>query len=167
MADGIKLTEAWAAVPGPDGKMGVNDGWSATYRNQNVECDAFQQRLATLTAEKTSTLADTIFGDSIWAAKQVYRLALLKLDLKTMQSAAAQLLEVAKLQAAAAPGQQGNVPLEDATRGPGRPSTRNANANRSPAQIKRELMAIKREPDPDEPEVAIEDLDEVDEADVA
>ena len=141
MADGVTSADAWEHIEDNEGELPKRREYGrGAYRVQCAQGASFKRRLAQLKEEREKLMADDIYGDAKWAAKQIYRVATAKGDIAGMQKAATLLADIAKSQGAATPG---------SGRGPGRPATPSmaefeaANGRSSPEELARKYGVSK------------------------
>lgn len=156
MADDVPAHEAWKAL----GK--ANDGSAGTKRRFAEKHPAFITRLNSLREERVELeKSDPIFGEAAWMARQVWRMARGKNDIKTMMEAAKLSYDIAKQRAGSRPAApEGEEAPDEPKNGVGRPMKENPAARRDPAAIREAMksMGRTREKDPEN----VEETDEND-----
>lgn len=138
MADDLTGPEAWKAL----GK--ANDGSPGAKRRFAEKHPVFVARLAILRNERTTLEnGDQIFGEVRWMAKQLWRSARAKNDIKAMSEAVKLMFDIGKHQA-----DSGRAKLDPAAsdegeadkRGAGRPAKENPQSKRDPATMRALLL---------------------------
>lgn len=140
LADDLSPADAWKAVGGE------TRGNSVKWRAKLVKTPNFIRRLAALRDEKAELEADKLYGEIAWQNKQLYRLALIKGDMRSLQSAVEMSLKIAEKRAALYERANPPPPTEEAEppgekRDVGRPAAAQK-GSRSPADVRRELLAL-------------------------
>lgn len=161
MADDFSGPEAWILC----GRQ--NSGMPGHQRRFAEKHPVFQARMAVLLEEKRVMELDPVWGQAAWQARQLWRLARIKGDLKVMSEATQLSFKVAtQMHGMAAPAKSAAETGDDAEgdefeTGPGRPASKNPQSSRDPQQL-RGLLAHMGSAKPREAEMmADEDVDAV------
>lgn len=140
MADDLTGPEAWKAL----GK--ANDGSPGAKRRFAEKHPVFVARLAILRNERTTLEnGDQIFGEVRWMAKQLWRSARAKNDIKAMGEAAKLAFDIAKHQTDAGKTKADPIEPDDGEadkRGAGRPAKENPQSKRDPVELRALLLTM-------------------------
>lgn len=131
LADDVPGPTAWVQGLGKN-----NSGPPGRLRRYAEKHPVFLERLERLKQEKAALQTDPTWGHVEWMAKQLWREARLKNDMKAMVEAADLAFKVAKQKADTAPKAASAEPDEEGKNPVGRPAKTNPQSIRDPATLR-------------------------------